>query len=160
MAKRERFVTFATSIVDNVNMLIAANKWNTIKIRLPRLIINMPYGSNFMTILDVFISHWKKNGGLDPLPTSLLKDCIEFLVKTITRLVNASCFPGVFPSAFKHGRVTPVLKKKGLDPKAFKNYPSITKLPFLSKVVEKCALSQMYSYLLHNDLFHATQSAS
>ena len=57
VAKRERFVTFATSIVDNVNMLIAANKWNTIKIRLLRLIINMPYGSSFMTILDVFISH-------------------------------------------------------------------------------------------------------
>ena len=76
----------------------------------------------------------EKNGDLDPFPTSLLKDCIEFLVKTITHLVNASCFPGVFPSAFKHGRVTPVLKKKGLDPKAFKNYRSITKLPFLSKV--------------------------
>ena len=57
VAKRERFVTFATSIVDNVKMLIAANKWNTIKIRFPRLIINTPYGSNFMIILDFFISH-------------------------------------------------------------------------------------------------------
>ena len=35
-------------------MLTAAlfYKWNTIKIRLPRLIINAPYGSNIMTILD------------------------------------------------------------------------------------------------------------
>ena len=45
------------------------------------------------------------------------KDWIEFLVPSITHLVNASCSSGVFPSAFKHGRVTPVLKKKGLDPK-------------------------------------------
>ena len=35
-------------------MLTAAlfYKWNTIKIRLPRLITNAPYGSNIMTILD------------------------------------------------------------------------------------------------------------
>ena len=59
----------------------------------------------------------------------------------------------------KHGRVTPVLKKNGLDPEVFKNYRPITNLPFLSKVLEKCALSQMYSYLLQNDLFPATQSA-
>ena len=31
-------------------------KWNTIKVRLLRLIVNMLYGSNFMTILDFFIS--------------------------------------------------------------------------------------------------------
>lgn len=96
---------------------------------------------------------------LDPFPTSLLKDCIDFLAPTITYLVNASFSCGVFPSALKHGRVTPVLKKNGLDPEVFKNYRPITNLPFLSKVLEKCALSQMYSYLLQNDLFPATQSA-
>ena len=83
---------------------------------------------------------------MDPFPTSLLKDCIEFLVPSITHLVNASYFSGVFPSAFKHGHVTPVPKKKGLDPKAFKNYPSITNLlsfyPKLLKSVlcPKCTL--------------------
>ena len=34
-------------------------KWNTIKIRLLRLIVNALYESNFMTILDFFISCWK-----------------------------------------------------------------------------------------------------
>ena len=90
---------------------------------------------------------------MDPFPTSLLKDCIDFLAPTIL----FSC--GVFPSALKHGRVTPVLKKNGFDPEVFKNYWPITNLPFLSKVLEKCALSQMYSYLLQNDLFPASQSA-
>ena len=88
-----------------------------------------------------------KTCSLDPIRTSLLKDCIDFLAPTVTYLVNASFSCVVFPSTLKHGRVTPVLKKNGLDPEVFKNYRPITNLPFLSKVLEKCALSQMYSYL-------------
>ena len=52
----------------------AVREWNTIKIRLLRLIINAPYGTNFATILDFFISQLKKLpfsrgyfGSLDPL---------------------------------------------------------------------------------------------
>ena len=57
--KRARFATFAISILDKFAVLQQC-KWNTIKIRLPRLIINAPCGSNFMTILDFFISRCKK----------------------------------------------------------------------------------------------------
>ena len=39
----------------------AVRDWNTIKIRLLRLIINAPYGTNFATILDFSISQMKKN---------------------------------------------------------------------------------------------------
>ena len=55
MKKRERLATFAKGIVDNL-CILQQNKWNTIEIRLPRLIINAPYGSNFKTIPDVFVS--------------------------------------------------------------------------------------------------------
>ena len=82
---------------------------------------------------------------LDPIATSLLKDCIDLLAPTITYLVNASFSWGVFPLTLKHGRVTPVLKKGQLDPEVFKNYRPITNLPFLSKILETCAFSQMYS---------------
>ena len=50
------------SIVDN-SCLLQQYKWNTIKIRLPQLIINVSYGSNFMTILDFFINCEKKKTG-------------------------------------------------------------------------------------------------
>ena len=59
MAKRAMFATFAISIKDQL-CLLQQYKWNTIKIRLPRLIIKVPYKSTFMTILDFFISPWKK----------------------------------------------------------------------------------------------------
>ena len=56
--KRARFSAFVISIVDN--LCEQQYKWNTIKIRLPRSIFNVPYGSNFATILDYFISRLKK----------------------------------------------------------------------------------------------------
>ena len=55
MAKRAMFATFAISIKDQL-CLLQQYKWNTIKIRLPRLIIKVPYKSTFMTIRDFFIS--------------------------------------------------------------------------------------------------------
>ena len=57
-SRQAGLATFATSIVDNLCSL-QQYKWITIKIRLPRLITNAPYGSNFMTILDSFIGCWK-----------------------------------------------------------------------------------------------------
>ena len=59
MAKRVGPALFAISIVDNLCVL-HQNKSSTIKLRLPRLIINVPCVSNFMTFLDFFISHRKK----------------------------------------------------------------------------------------------------
>ena len=56
--KRARFTTFAISIVDNLYLLEQC-KCNTIKIPMPRLIINVPYESSFVTILDFFISNWE-----------------------------------------------------------------------------------------------------
>ena len=43
--------------------LLQQYKWNKIRIRLPRLTINAPYGSNFITILEFFISRRKKKTG-------------------------------------------------------------------------------------------------
>ena len=49
------------SIVDN-SCLLQQYKWNTIKLQLPQLIINVSYGSNVMTILDFFMNCEKKTG--------------------------------------------------------------------------------------------------
>ena len=54
-------VTKRATFVKNFNLcLLQQYKWNTIKIRLLRLIINAPYESNFMTILGFFINRLKK----------------------------------------------------------------------------------------------------
>jgi hypothetical protein len=50
---------------------------------------------------------------LDPLPTSLLKQCLPSLLPTITHIINLSLSTGVFPDKFKS--VIPLLRKYNLD---------------------------------------------
>lgn len=41
----------------------------------------------------------------DPVPTRLLKTCLVELLPAITTLLNSSLQTGVFPTAFKEGRI-------------------------------------------------------
>src|SRR6218665_1109067 len=52
---------------------------------------------------------------LDPIPTSLLKDCASVLVPVITKIINLSLSSGNFPMVFKHFLVTPLLKEANLE---------------------------------------------
>src|SRR6218665_3376004 len=56
---------------------------------------------------------------LDPIPTSLLKDCASVLLHVITQIINLSLSTGNFPLAFKHSLVTPLLKKLILTKKTY-----------------------------------------
>ena len=48
-----------------------------------------------------------KSCSLDPIPTFLLKDCLDILLSSITKLVNYSLIEGSFPNSFKKAVVTP-----------------------------------------------------
>ena len=52
-----------------------------------------------------------KSCPLDPIPAFLLKDCLDILLPSITKLVNYSLIDGSFPSTFKRVVVTPALKR-------------------------------------------------
>ena len=96
---------------------------------------------------------------LDPLPAELLKTCLPELLPTITQIVNASLTTGVVPSSLKHAVIRPLLKKAGLDSDVFANYRPISNLPFLGKIIERVAVSQLQSYLSDNHLHSSMQSA-
>ena len=49
---------------------------------------------------------------LDLIPTSLLVECLDTLLPSLTALVNSSLSSCVFPEVFKTALVTPLLKKK------------------------------------------------
>ena len=95
----------------------------------------------------------------DCIPTWLLKACLEELLPSITRIVNSSLQSGTFPSSYKVARVTPLIKKVGKDPEDFNNYRPISNLKFLSKVVERAAMSQLQDYMHENELYGKVQSA-
>ena len=74
---------------------------------------------------------------LDPVPTWLVKEMRELLAPFITLLFNRSLVTGCFPSEFKQAIVCPRLKKSGLDASDLKNYRPVSKLSFLSKLLER-----------------------
>ena len=77
-----------------------------------------------------------KSCSLDPIPTFLLKDCLDILLSSITKLVNYSLIEGSFPNSFKKAVVTPLIKKASLPRDDLKNYRPVSGLCFLSKLVE------------------------
>src|SRR6218665_2708731 len=91
---------------------------------------------------------------LDPIPTSLLKDCASVLVPVITKIINLSLSSGNFPMIFKHSLVTPLLRKANLDKKNPSNYLSISNLCFLSKLTERIVLARLNDYLSSNSLLN------
>lgn len=100
-----------------------------------------------------------KSSDLDPIPTSLLKSCIDVLVKPITSIVNMSLKEGNFPSAFKTAHVTPLLKKATLDKEEMKNFRPVSNLSFVSKILEKVVAKRLVSHIRNAGLSNSSQSA-
>ena len=48
-----------------------------------------------------------KSSNLDPIPTSLVKECIDILITPITSIINLSLTEGSFSSHFKPGHISP-----------------------------------------------------
>ena len=65
----------------------------------------------------------------------------------------------IFPTTCKTAVVKPLLKKAGLDHNNFKNYRPVSNLSFLSKVIEKVVLKQLFEYLNTNLFLSPNQSA-
>ena len=96
---------------------------------------------------------------LDPIPTWLGKQHIDVLLPTLCRIINTSLQSGVFPDELHRAIVTPVLKKVSLDRNELKNYRPVSNLHFTSKILEKCASSQITEHTETNNLSEPRQSA-
>ena len=111
------------------------------------------------TVKKLILSAAPKFCELDPIPTKLLLLHLDLLLPTITNIMNKSMTSGIFPSEFKTAAVKPLLKKANLDPNNFKNYRPISNLPFLSKLLERLVLQQLFSHLTFHNLLSPHQSA-
>ena len=95
---------------------------------------------------------------INPLPTSVVKECLDELSPAISSSVNLSLEQGHFPDAWKGVLVKSKLKKSGLEPDE-KKYRPVSNLQFLSKLVEKAVAQQAVSRVMACGLFPALQSA-
>lgn len=105
----------------------------------------------------------------DPVPPRFFKEVWETIGLSVRDIINGSLMSGVVPSFCKNATVEPLLKKSGLDPTILSNYRPISKLPFISKALEKCVFTQLQPFLHENCIldqfqsgykaFHSTESA-
>ena len=88
-------------------------------------------------VKKLILSSQDKSCDLDPLPTKLLKSCLDILLTAITNIVNLSLESGSFPDVLKVSHITPLLKKPTLSKDDMKNYRPVSNLNFISKIIEK-----------------------
>lgn len=99
-----------------------------------------------------------KSCSLDPIPTVLLKACIDEILPITTTIFNMSLQTGIVPAAFKEAIITP-LQKSSTGGTVYKNYRPVSNLPFLSKVLERLVLQQINQYCTQSNLQDKFQSA-
>ncbi len=92
---------------------------------------------------------------LDPIPSKLLKEVLPEVIDPLLAIINSSLSLGYVPKTFKFAVIKPLIKR---IPKDLVNYRPISNLPFLSKILEKVASSQLYSFLEKNDICEDFQS--
>ena len=89
----------------------------------------------------------KKSCNLDPLPASLMKNCLDMLLPTITNIVNLSLSTGTMPETLKVAELIPALKKHDADHEQFSNFRPISNLVMVSKVIEKAVSAQLTDHV-------------
>ena len=94
----------------------------------------------------------------DPLPASLIRDCLDELMPALTYLVNLSLSTGSM-AGLKDTVITPLLKKAGLDSEVFKNYRPVYNILYISKLIERTAIVQCEEHMKLIDGHVTNQSA-
>jgi hypothetical protein len=78
------------------------------------------------------------------------------IAPSLTKLMNIGITTGVFPSAWKVARITPLHKTGEKSDK--NNYRPISVLPILSKVFERHIYDSTYSFFNDNNVLYQFQS--
>ena len=100
-----------------------------------------------------------KTCALDPIPSAMVKEHIDVLVKPIAAIINRSLTSGHFQDCLKKALITQVLKKQSLDKNNLNNFRPIYNLSFVSKVAEKVVVARFNAHLTEYGLRDDFQSA-
>ena len=107
-----------------------------------------------------------KATGIDGLSARLVKIAASAIAPSLSKLVNICITTGVFPSAWKVARITPLHKTVEKSDK--NNYRPMSVFPILSKVFERHIYDSTYSFFNDNVLYqfqsgfrchHSTETA-
>jgi hypothetical protein len=113
---------------------------------------------NSEDLMDLVSKMSNKFCCLDPIPTFLLKECVDELTPILLFIVNKSLTTGSFPTGMKKAVVKPTLKKENADADCLSNYRPVSNLTAISKLLERVVLNQLNEHLSSNDLHCPVQS--
>ncbi len=88
----------------------------------------------------------KRSCGPDKVPYWILRDFAEIFAEAITLLFNRSLSEGVVPAVFKAALITPIPKHD--KPSSPSDYRPISRLPIISKVLERLFVNKFIIPLL------------
>ena len=112
-----------------------------------------------LTVKECILSSAPKSCELDPIPSKRLIECLDFILPSLTALLDSSLASGIFPQCIKSALVTPILKKRYLDHNDLNNYRPVSSLCYIAKILEKLVSSQVSSYLNSHNPCNTCQSA-
>ena len=115
---------------------------------------NIPLAS----VQKLITSAPSKSCASDPLPTSIVKQCVDELSPAISSIINLFLESGEFPEEWKGALVKPTIKKPKLE-LIKKNFRPVSNLQFLSKLTEKAVAQQAVSHVITHGLLPVLQSA-
>jgi hypothetical protein len=110
-------------------------------------------------IIQLVNKSQNKHCSLDPVPTNVVKNCIDLLAPFICVLFNRSLDEGYLPQSQKVANIIPHLKKRGLDEADHKSYRPVSNLSFISKLLERIIAQQLNDFLSSTNALPAFQSA-
>ena len=89
------------------------------------------------------------------IPVKIFKSISHLIIGPLVNAINSSFSHGIFPQSMKLAHITPIYKKE--DPKSCLNYRPISKLPFISKIYERCLTNRIISFFNKYSLFSEHQ---
>ena len=110
-------------------------------------------------VRNLVLSLPSKSCALDPIPTTLLKQCLGSLLPVLVSVINKSLLHGHVPTSLKFALVKPLLKKPTLDKDELGNYRPVSNLTYISKLVERIVAVRLRGHMLSNQLLDPNQSA-
>ncbi|KAF7649941.1 hypothetical protein LDENG_00133700, partial [Lucifuga dentata] len=147
------FAYFVEKIQD-----ISSNMESSNLVSLP-LVPSPTHLNEFTTIsledLYSVVSHMRLSScELDILPSKFFKEVLHVIASCLLKIVNSSLSSGIVPKCFKQTSIQPLLKKPGLDPSLPQDYRPISKLPLVSKILEKVAAGQLMDIVEGCDILY------
>ena len=141
-----RYAMYRTSNINKTHTAQILQLLTGIKFSELRLLTHIKFSELRLTnpagIRNVINSCNTSSCHLDPIPTWLLKCCIEELLPLFKAIFSNSLSNGTFPSEFKSALIRRLLKKPNLDIDELKKYRPVSNLHFCCQGLRKACHDQ------------------